>query len=82
MPGFDRKFLAERKRRNSENGALQRAGDGAGIDHVFGDVAALVDARQHQIRPLVAEDVTRSHNYAIGRRAPHCEVARTDFAQA
>ena len=30
---------------------------------------------------VVAEDVARAHDHAIGRRAPHREMARADFAQ-
>src|SRR6266478_2243499 len=81
VAGLHAEFLRQRKRRQSQNGAFQSAGDGAGIDHVFGDVTALVDAGQHQIRHGFAEDVARAHDDAIGRRAPHREMARADFAQ-
>ena len=72
---------AQRKRRQAQDGAFQRARDGAGIDHVLGDVAALVDARQHEVGLGVAEDVPRAHDHAIGRRAPDREMTRADFAQ-
>src|SRR6202035_4842511 len=61
--------------------AFQGACDGAGIDDVFGDVSALVDAGQNQVRHGFAEDVARAHDDAIGRRAPHREMTRPDFAQ-
>ena len=41
--------LRQRERRNAENGALHRAGDGAGIDHVLAGIAAAIDAGEHEV---------------------------------
>ena len=51
--------------------AFHGAGDGAGIDHVLADIAAAIDARQHEIELLAVEHVTHAHDDAIGRRAAH-----------
>ena len=47
--------LRQRERRNAEHGALDRAGNGAGIDHVLAGVAAAIDAGQDEIGPLAVE---------------------------
>ena len=41
--------LRQRERRNAEDGAFHRARDRAGIDHVLGDVAAAIDAGEHEV---------------------------------
>jgi hypothetical protein len=54
----------------------------SGLSRVLGDVAALVDARQYEVRQLLAEDVAGAHDDAVGRRTTHGKVPRADFAQA
>jgi len=73
--------LRQRERRQPEDRAFERAGDGAGINHILRDVASLVDARQHEVRHRFAENVARAHNDAIGRRSSDGKVTRADFAQ-
>ncbi len=49
--------LRQRERRNAEDGALDRAGDRAGIDHVLAGVAAAIDAGEDEIGRALLEDV-------------------------
>ena len=51
--------LRQRDRGNAEDGAFDRAGDRAGIDHVLAGVAAAIDAREDQVGRAVLEDVAR-----------------------
>ena len=73
--------LRQRDRRNAEDGALDRAGDGAGIDHVLAGVAAAVDAGEDEIGPALLEQVHRAHDHAVGRRALDRVAALADRAQ-
>ena len=73
--------LRQREGRHAEHGAFHRGGDGAGIDHVLGGVAAAIDAGQDQIRRML-HDVTHAHDDAIGRRALDGKAPLVDFAQA
>ena len=73
--------LRQRDRGDAEHGAFHRAGDSAGIDHVLADIAAAIDAGEHEIDLLAVEHMARAHDDAIGRRAAHRETALGDFAQ-
>ena len=43
--------------------------------YVLTDIAAAVDPGEDEIKALAAEQMTRAHNDAIGRRAAHRETA-------
>ncbi len=73
--------LRERKRRNAQDRGLDRAGDGAGIDHVLARIAAAVDAGQHQVGRPILDHVARGHDHAIGRGALDRETTLADLAQ-
>jgi len=73
--------LGQRERGNAQNGALDRAGNGAGIDHVLAGVAAAVDAGKDQARRMVLDHVLGTHDHAVGRRAFDREAALADFPQ-
>ena len=73
--------LRQRDGRDAEHRALHRAGNSAGIDHVLADIAAAIDAGQHQIDLFAVEHVTHAHDDAIGRRAAHRKTPVGDLAQ-
>ena len=73
--------LRQRERGNAEQRAFHGAGHGAGIDHVLADIAAAIDAGQHEIDLLAVEHVAHAHDDAIGRRAAHRVAAVADLAQ-
>ena len=51
-----------------------------GVRHLMKDVPDIVLSGVNRGRNC-AEDVARTHDDAVGRRAPHRKVARTDLAQ-
>jgi hypothetical protein len=73
--------LRQCERGNTENGALDRPGNGARIDHVFAGVAAAVDAGKHQVGRAILDHVARAHDDAVGRRALDRKAALADLAQ-
>ncbi len=67
---------------HAEQRAFHGAGDGARVGDVLGQVGAVVDARQHEIRRLILQHVAHAHDDAIGRRAAHGIGALADLAVA
>ena len=81
MFGAESISLRERKGRNTEHGAFHRAGNGAGIGHVFRAIAAAIDAGEDEIRFLF-HDVTNAHNDAVRRCTFYGEMPLADFPHA
>ena len=67
--------LRQGDRRDAHGHALDGAGDGARQRHVFGQVGAAVDARQHQVGRQAAHQLGDRQHHAIGRRAGGGEAA-------
>src|SRR5262249_47818972 len=57
---------------------LEGGGDGAGVGHVVAEVQAEVDAREEQLRPLVAEQVQAAPVHAVRRGAVYGPALRPD----
>ena len=73
--------LRQGDRGNAQHRPLHRAGDGARVGDVLGDVLAAVDARKDEIGRMVGHDFPDPHDDAVGRRAFQGEMARPDFPQ-
>ncbi len=62
--------------------AFHGAGDGARVGDVLGEVGAVIDTGQNQIRRLILQYVAHAHDDAIGGRAAHGVGAIADLAIA
>jgi hypothetical protein len=67
-------------RADADEGAFHRAGDGARVGDVLGEIGAVVDAGQNEIGGLVLQHMTHAHDNAIGGRSAHGKGALSDFA--
>ena len=74
--------LAQRERRDVEQGRLHRRGDGARIGHVLAEVAAVIDPGEHEVDGAALDHDLEREQHAVGRRAVDREAAPRQPADA